>query len=183
MIRAIAKLTAPLHRRVMLMVGRAAIELVNDALTVQGLQVSLMADEVRDNVERFQQYGLTSHPHPGAEGIVVCVGGSRDHAVVIACDDRRYRLQGLEQGEVALYDDLGQSIILKRDGIVLNTPTKDVTVNALNLKVNGNIIAMGDISDQTIKSTAAMRTAFNNHTHIGHNSGTATDTPPTAQRM
>ncbi len=165
MIRAIAKLTAPLQRRIMLMVGRGVIELVNDALSVQGLQLSLMADEVRDRVERFQEYGMTSHPLPGAEGIVVCLGGSRDHAVMIACDDRRYRLQGLAQGEVALYDDLGQTIILKRGGIELTT-SHDVTVNALNLKVNGNIIATGDISDHTTKSMAAMRTQYNGHKHV-----------------
>lgn len=115
MVRDFLKLSAPLARRVRLLVGRGILRLVNDGLKLQGVQVSLLADEVHDNVERFQEYGFTSHPHPGAETIAVCVGGSRDHAVVISIDDRRYRLKGLGAGEVALYDDQGQVIRLKRN--------------------------------------------------------------------
>lgn len=181
MIRAIAKLTAPLQRRIMLMVGRAVVNLVNDSLALQGVQVSLLADEVRDNVERFQNYGLTSHPHPGAEGIVVCVGGSRDHAVVIACDDRRYRLVGLEQGEVALYDDLGQSVVLTREGLVMRAAEgKDINAYTVNFRVHGNIIATGDItavgnvSDANgAKSMSGMRTKYNSHKHGGSAAPTA----------
>lgn len=114
MVRDFMKLSAPLARRVRLLVGRGILRLVNDGLKLQGVQVSLLADEVHDNVERFQEYGFTSHPHPGAEAIALSVGGSRDHAVVISIDDRRYRLKGLGAGEVALYDDQGQVIRLKR---------------------------------------------------------------------
>jgi phage baseplate assembly protein V len=113
--REFQKLAAPLARRIRLSVGRGIVRLVNDALKLQAVQVSLLADETQDNVERFQEYGFTSHPFPGAEAIVVCVGGSRDHAVVIAIDDRRYRLKAIAPGEVALYDDQEQVVHLKRD--------------------------------------------------------------------
>lgn len=115
MVRSFNKLAAPLARRVRLMVGRGVLSLVNDSLKLQEVQVGLLSGEDHDDVERFQEYGFTSHPHPGAETITVSVGGSRDHAVVIAIDDRRYRLKPLTEGEVALYDDQGQAIHLKRD--------------------------------------------------------------------
>lgn len=110
-----SKLIAPYSRRIRLMVGRGVVNIVNDALKIQGLQISLLADEVRGNVERFQEYGFTSHPHPGAEVIALSVGGSRDHCVVIKVDDRRYRLKGLAQGEMAIYSDEGDKVHLKRN--------------------------------------------------------------------
>lgn len=116
--RVLDKLIAPLKRRVMLMIGRATINLVNSALKVQGVQVTLLADELHDNVEQFQQYGFTSRAFAGAEGIVVALGGTRNRSVLIACEDRRYRLTGLAEGEVALYDDLGSKIVLKRGNII-----------------------------------------------------------------
>ena len=80
-------------------------------------------DEVLDRAERFQQYGLTSHPHPGAEALLLAVGGMRQHPIVAAIDDRRYRPTGLEEGEVCLYssedtDDDPHRVILRRGRIV-----------------------------------------------------------------
>jgi phage baseplate assembly protein V len=115
---ALSKLIGPLLRKVQLMVGRCVINLVDDALKMQGVQISLLSDETRDKVERLQNYGFTSVPLPGAEGIALAVGGSRNHAVVIAVDDRRHRKIGMQPGESALYTDEGDYVILKRGRIV-----------------------------------------------------------------
>lgn len=109
---------------------RGVVSLVDDDTKMQMLQVGLRANEVRDDIERFQQYGFTAHPHPGAECLALGVGGNREHTVVIAVDDRRYRLTSLVQGEVALYDDLGQTLILKRTGIEVTG--LNVTIKELN---------------------------------------------------
>jgi len=96
---------------------RGVLKLVNDAPALQELQAALLRGEVADGLERFQQYGLTSHPHPDAEVLVLRLGAGADHGIVIAVDDRRYRLTGLEQGEVALYDDEGSYVKLRRGGL------------------------------------------------------------------
>lgn len=186
MVRAVEKLVAPLSRRVRLMVSRGILRLVDDATKLQLVQVALLADEVRGNVERFQEYGFTSHPHSGAEAMVVSVGGSRDHCVVIAIDDRRYRLANLAAGEVALYDDLGQSVVLKRTGVEVTSPTRitatapqvdivastKVTVSTPllevtgNITAGGNITAAGNVADTAgAKTMAGMRTTYNTHIH------------------
>jgi phage baseplate assembly protein V len=123
LVRAIQKITAPLARRISLMIGRGIVRLVNNAGGRQLLQVSLLADEVRDNVERFQNYGMASFPFPGAEVVAGSVGGSRDHLIVLVVDDRRYKIE-LVEGEVALYDDLDQKVHLTRSGIEVESPTK-----------------------------------------------------------
>jgi phage baseplate assembly protein V len=133
-IRTINKVTAPLARRVNLMVARGVLVLVNDALKMQDVQVKLLSGatedstpEVRD-MERFQDYGFTGNAHPGAEVAVVFVGGNRDHGLVFAVGDRRYRVKGLETGEVAMYDDLGHTVQLKRTGIVITGATHDINI-------------------------------------------------------
>ena len=97
---------APVRRRVRLMVSRAVLNAVNDAGGIQVVQVKLLDGETRDGVERMQNYGLTSVPLPGAEGLGVSVGGSRNHVVVVVMDDGRHRMKGLKPGEVAMYTHL-----------------------------------------------------------------------------
>ena len=103
--RLISRILGPLRRRVLLLVGRAVLVLVDDARQMQALQVRALAGEVIDGVERVQQYGLTSHPHPGAECVILAVGGMRQHPLVVAVDDRRHRVTDLALGEVCLYTD------------------------------------------------------------------------------
>lgn len=117
LIRALERLLDPLKRRVLLMIGRGIIRLVDDAQGIQHMQIRGLADEVLGRVDRLQEYGFTSVPKPGAEVLFAAVGGDRSHSVVIGVEDRRYRLTGLQGGEVALYDDQGQVVHLRRDGI------------------------------------------------------------------
>lgn len=172
MVRTFNKLIQPYARRIRLMVSRGVIRLVNDSLKVQGVQIALLADETHDQVERFQNYGMTSVPLEGAEGVFLSVGGSRDHGIVIAVDDRRYRLKGLKPGEVALYDDQGQAVHLKRGKKLHIYGSDEVTVEAAvkvildtpELHVTGDITSDGDIKDK-VRSMDADRDIYNPHHH------------------
>lgn len=136
----------PLAQRLQLMIGRAVVLLADDSTKMQSLQVSLLADEVRDPVERFQNYGFTSNPIPGAEAVAASVAGSRDHVVVIVVDDRRYRLMGLEQGEVAIYTDEGDKIVLKRGGTVEVTASTKVRLVTPLVECTGNVTVAGTLT-------------------------------------
>lgn len=140
----IQRLLSPLARRMRMLVSRAVVNVVYDGMKMQGLQLSLLADETADQVERFQEYGFTSHPHAGAEAIAVAVGGARGHLVTIAVDDRRYRLASLAAGEVALYDDLSQKVHLTRSGIVVDGAGKPVHfTNVPDTYMDGNLHVAG----------------------------------------
>ncbi len=78
------------------------------------------------NREYFQHYGFTSRPHAGAEGIALIRGNV---VYLIASDDRRYRIS-LEKGEVALHDDQGSVVHLKRGGTILISSGGTVQVEA-----------------------------------------------------
>src|SRR3990167_10989877 len=90
---------ARVANRIRMLVARGIVRLVDDGAGIQIVQVSAMKGETRAQLERFQQYGYTSVPFPGAEAVVLFVGGDRAHGLVLSIDDRRYRLQSLEPGE------------------------------------------------------------------------------------
>lgn len=145
MMQALQRAMGPVAQRVRLMVGRAVLQLVDDSTKVQSVQIALLADELRSDVERFQNYGFTSHPKPGAEAVAVCVAGSRDHAIVVVVDDRRYRLQGLAEGEVAIYTDEGDHIVIKRGGTVEVLAATKVQITAPLVECSGNMVVRGTL--------------------------------------
>jgi phage baseplate assembly protein V len=104
--------------RVAMLLVRGYVALVDDTKKMQQVQVRLLSNETKDAIEHFQPYGYTSVPLAGAEALVGCLGGNRTHAIAIVADDRRYRLTGLQGGEVALYTDEGTTVVLKRGKIV-----------------------------------------------------------------
>lgn len=175
------KLITPLVRRVRLMAGRAVIKLIDDARKLQGAQVALLDGEVRGNVERFQEYGFTSVPFAGAEGVYLSLCASRDHGVLIAVDDRRHRPTGLAAGEAALYDDQGQIIHITRTGIVIRGAGKPVTItDAPKVRIEANLEVTGDVKDRcdepTGRTMAGMRATYDGHNHPSDSGGT-TGTP------
>jgi phage baseplate assembly protein V len=149
----ISRALRPIAGRLQMMIGRGVVSAADDAPQAQALQIELLADEVQDGVERFQGYGFTSHPHPGAEAVVVAVGGTRSHVIVVQVEDRRYRLKNLAPGEVALFDDLGQVIHLKRDGIAIASPLK-VSIDAPEIAVTGDTVTVDadtvDVAAETV---------------------------------
>jgi len=146
---AIARMMKPIADRVRLMVGRAIVSAVNDAGTLQMLQVELLADEVQDQVERFQDYGFASAPFAEAEALLVFPGGLRSHGIAIAVADRRYRLRNLVEGEVALFDDQGQVVHLKRDGILIESSLR-VLIEAPEVDVTADVVNLGGVSGAAV---------------------------------
>lgn len=138
----IERLLNNLRNRLNLVINRC---IVNDAYEDQQwreLKVQVFKDETLDHVEHVEPYGMTSAPFKDAEGILLSPGGRRANSLAIIVGDRRYRLTGLKQGEVALYDDQAQKIHLTREGIVIET-SKNTTVNAggdVNVNADGNAV-------------------------------------------
>lgn len=118
-----------LLRRIMNMVARGIVQSSDDKPSIQQQDLSLLMDEGKTKVERWQDYGFSSHPKVGAEAVVAFFGGGRDHGMVLKTDDRTYRIRGLQQGEVALYSDEGDTFMLKR-GNLMESTTKTHAVKA-----------------------------------------------------
>lgn len=170
MIDAIQRLLEPIKRKFYLIIGRGIINLTDDSGSGnQRVQVSLYADEVRDKMERLQEYGFASRPKAGSEAVLLFPGGTREIGFIIATDDRRYRLKPLEEGEVALYTDEGDKIHIKRGGQIEITAASKVVVKS-------PAIELGEGALEKALNGEAFQTFFNSHTHLG-NLGAPTGPP------
>jgi phage baseplate assembly protein V len=171
MIDQLRKIIAPLQRRIFMAIARGIVKNVDDASTIQKLQLSLLADEVIDRLEHIQHYGFTSVPKSGAEAVALFIAGNRDHGVVIATDDRRYRKKDLASGEVALYTDEGDYIHFKRNGEIVVLAAAKVSVTAPNVEIiasakvtltspsveaSGNLVVLGNISGVNVTASGAV---------------------------
>ncbi|WP_339524262.1 phage baseplate assembly protein domain-containing protein [Pseudomonas sp. EL_65y_Pfl2_R96] len=130
------------------------------------------------SAELFQHYGFSSAPQPGAEYLVIPVGGNSKHAIVAASEDGRYRI-ALQDGEVSIYTDEGDYVHLKR-GRVVEIVTDTLVVKAGvkvrfetplvemsgDQRVDGSIKANGEIADHT-RTMEADRDLYNQHDHGG----------------
>ena len=133
------------------LLARGTVVLANSASKLQSLQMRLTAGEVNDDLEHFEPYGFTSNPLAGAEGIVTFLGGDHSHAIALVVADRRYRLQSLASGEVAIYTDEGDRIHFKRGRIIdIETATLNIRASsAVNfdtpvINQTGKIVSTGD---------------------------------------
>lgn len=174
------------------MLARGRVRSVNSAGKSQVLQLDLLAGETKDRMEHLEPYGFTSAPKPGAEALAAFLDGDRSHGVVLVVADRRYRLQSLVAGEVAIFDDQGQKIHLTRAGIVIdgggkpltiqNAPTVSITATAVNItsaavNVVGNLQVTGNFQYSGSGSNAG-KNIGSTHTHGGVTAGQANTTVP-----
>lgn len=148
--------TEKVKRQLAGLVARGVVLMVTATRKMQELQLALLDGETSDQVEHFEPYGFTSRPHPGAEAVALHVGGDRAHCVAVVVADRRYRLQGLENGEVALFTDEGDSLVFKRGG--------EIHITSGTVRCSGTVIAQGDI--------IAGGVSLMHHTHPGDSGGT-----------
>ena len=155
-----------LYRGMSNLLARAVVRGLDTAQKCQMVDIALVANEPKNSVEHLEPYGFTYAAHPGAEAVAMFVGGDRSHGVVITVADRRYRLKGLVSGEVALYSDEGDSIVLRRDNRV-EVNTKHYVVNAQEKATFYTPlleVPNGEISDKT-STLSRMREQYNDHDH------------------
>lgn len=172
---ALEKMLAPLKRRVMSMVGRFVVKAVEDSGGIQVLQVQLLNGELR-TIQRVQEFGFTSTPPAGAEGVAGFVGGNRDHGVALGVDDRRHRPTDTPKGGSQLFAVGAARVKVNPDGTVeiIAPANQGLRVTAPLLELDGDLIAGGNIADEPGAHPATPNMAmirqvvqqyFNAHTH------------------
>lgn len=121
---------AQLANRLNMMLARGVLVATTDEGGIQTMQMALLEGELADDVERFQNYGVSAVPPPGGDALIAFVSGNRDHGVCLAVNDRASRPTSLKPGEVVLYNDKDCFVSLNTDG--------DVEIEgARNIKIKG----------------------------------------------
>lgn len=176
--RALLKMQSAIRRRLDALFSRGKLHATDATGGAQKLQIELQPGEVLNNVEHLEPYGFTSRPLPGAEVASASLGGDRNRTVVLIASDRRYRKRNLVAGEVAIYTDEGDYILLSRGRIVQVVAGTRVRVTAPDVEIVGNATVSGTltVSGAILSNTsiadpagtlAEARGYYNSHTHPG----------------
>jgi phage baseplate assembly protein V len=146
MVSPIRRMLEPLERRVRGMVRRFVLASLSDdgaaAVTGKGLA------EDFDGAELLEQYGFTSRPESGADGVSFAVNGNQDNTVAFVYD-RRHRPKGLEGGDACMYSKGGNKITVAADETITienesgaritMTPAGNVEIEAVaSIKLDGD---------------------------------------------
>lgn len=166
-----------IHRalqKMRLMVARGVVNLINDAGGLQTLQIDGLDGETRDDVERAQNFGLSSHPPKGSVPIMVAVGGSRDHLVAVAVDSEQHRPKGLNEGESVMYNAHGVRFLFDSEGNATLTANKLI----LNVtEVESNADKTTDAGDHHVGGKLSSPNAIEDGHHHTEHDGYTTSGP------
>ncbi len=162
----LARALGPMARRISGMVARGIVSSSNAAGKMQTVQVRMLADEQKDDVEHFEPFGFTSRPLPGAEHVSLFFDGDRSHGVTVVVADRRYRLTNLAEGEAALHDAFGNKAHFKKDGTLDVVATAKVQITSPLVTMSGDLQVAGNIT-AGIKVTAPLVVGTNDVTFGG----------------
>ena len=133
----ITSMVAPLKRKVNLMVSRAVVASIKDSGGLQLMQLKLLADEVTDDAENFQEFGFISKPPAGSEAIALSVGGNREHIVIVATNNRAGR-------------EFAQALIDDGDSIFFNNSQKYLMLKGNNLEGKVDKVKIENASNELI---------------------------------
>lgn len=116
-VRIIKQVIRPIKNKVLLTIGRGVLLAAKDDKAIQQVQITLLADEVKDQVESMGHFGFSSNAPKGSDVVMVSVGGNRDHGIVVATEHRDHRFKNLDEGDTVLYNKNGKYIHIKGDNI------------------------------------------------------------------
>jgi phage gp45-like len=120
---------------------------VDDSKLMQEITANFMAGEERSKIEAPQNYGFTSHhmapdaDGSGAEHFSSFIGGARSFPVAGVIDDRRHRLIGLDEGDVAMYrtkDDQLQFHLAQDGGYLTGPDSKKLRMQLISGQQSGS---------------------------------------------
>lgn len=114
---------------------RGVINLVKTEDNISKAQVSALAGETLQDVEVMQQFGFTSVPPANSQAVIIPIGGQSSHSIVIATENGAFRVKSLKEGEVAIYDKSGSTIVLK-EGKLIEVSCDRFVVNCTSYQVN-----------------------------------------------
>jgi phage baseplate assembly protein V len=169
-LRQLHHILRPHATRVVNMIARATIPLIDDTTKMQLVQLAGLLGGPYPGAEHFQPYGFSSVPLPpnadgAAEAIAFFPNGDREHPVVLTIADRRYAPTGRDPGDVTMHHFTGAKITMTQDGDIIATPA------------SGRHVLVEDGAGGTPHPLVNV-TDFNNHTHPAPGGATSPPTDP-----
>lgn len=143
---------------------------VDDSGPVQTGTYLALSGERYTGVRRVQGHGLSTHPAPGAQGLLLFPGGHRDRAVAIGHEGAA-RQRALAAGGSVIYDQAGNivSVVAAKIRIVHSGA---IEIVAPEVTITGNLRVTGAVLTHNAKNIGST------HVHTGVIAGPANTGAP-----
>lgn len=106
------------------------------------VQVRVLDGEPLDNIDRVEPYGLSYRAKKGSRAYLFFPSGDRSYGVALVIGDKRYQMD-LQEGEVALHDDEGNHVHIKRGGIIEVKASTKVVADTPIFETTGDVVVSG----------------------------------------
>lgn len=109
-----------------------------------------------------QHYGFASRPPAGSVGVKLAMGNQQSMPIILGVEHPGHRPQ-LGPGQSALYDQYGNIIRLKQDGVDMDFQNRSIALTGGDWTINGPVTINGNLHvDGDITNTG---TNPSNHGH------------------
>lgn len=160
---ALERILRPITNKLTLMLGRAVIRAVAIDKGQIALDAEMFADDIVAKMEYFTHHGLFSKPPSNSHCIMLCPGGRRENAVIVAVKSAASIPAQASAAEIALYTSQGSVIALMENGDIhvkaskvnVNCATAEITA-AEKLSMQAPMI---DLKAAAVKCTGVFTTA------------------------
>ncbi|MBO9538769.1 phage baseplate assembly protein [Herbaspirillum sp.] len=117
------------------------------------VQVSILTGETLKNIRRVEPYGFSYWPPEGGQNYLVFPGGDRSYGAALIIGHKTYQVE-IVQGEVAIHDDEGNWVHIKRGGVIETKATAMVIADTPLFKTTGDAEIGGNLKvvGQTISA-------------------------------
>lgn len=122
-------LLSPIKTALKSMITRVVISSVNTDQAVFILTAKLRGQTNDKKIPIIQHFGFSSVPPKGSQAIVAHLSGAADSPVAIATQHNQSQLQGMLEGDSAIFDNRDQHFILTEEGATLVTADKFTITN------------------------------------------------------
>ncbi|MBI5919023.1 MAG: phage baseplate assembly protein [Nitrosomonadales bacterium] len=135
--------------RVQLLCAQGVVTL----LGADKVQVRVLDGETLGNIDRAEPYGFSYRPKGGSRAYLFFPAGDRSHGVALVIGDKRYQMD-LQEGEVALHDDEGNHVLLKRGGVIEVKATTKVIAATPLFETTGDALIGGNLTVSGVTASA-----------------------------
>ena len=166
-----------LWQRVQNLFAPGKIPLCDDTGSVMRGQFAIGSLELLDGVPVMQQFGFSSVPPAGSDGIAVFLSGDRSNSAIIATGNAAARPKNKLAGETVVFNAFGMTIYLSKTGMTINGGGMPITItNAPTVTQNGDLHVTGAV---IAGFGGADQVGLQSHQH-GKGTAAAGTTAPTA---
>lgn len=155
-LRGVEKILGRLGSRLNTLARMAGVSAVSSSGPRVTATASVSDLESHPKVQVLEQYGFTSVPPAGSQGLMLCLGGDGAHPVLLGVGNPSTRLPGLGSGDAAMHVGsvaTGARVVLRANGSIEIEPGPAAVVSVVPSGDITSPLAVARSTDPTIANT------------------------------